>query len=41
MIQVRPSDPTISFKMRKEDFRPKSRLQWQSIMQKGRHLMVL
>jgi len=27
MIQVRPSDPTISFKMDKEDFRQKFRLQ--------------
>jgi len=31
MIQVRTSDPTISFKMGKEYFRPKSRLQRQSI----------
>jgi len=26
MIQVSPSDPKISFKMGKDDFRPKSRL---------------
>ena len=41
MIQLRPSDPSTSFKMGKDNFRPKSGLQWQSRMQKGRHLKVL